>query len=75
VSISFENFPDKIHVLWSRCCGWPCYQGHGLLDIKMMTNAFLIIKTCLIISVAVLCAACLGDKPVGLLLALMHALV
>jgi hypothetical protein len=41
----------------------------------MMTNVFLIIKTCLIISVAVLCAACLGDKPMGLLLALMHALV
>jgi hypothetical protein len=38
VSIFFEKFPDKTHALWSRCCGWPCYQGHGLLDIQMMTK-------------------------------------
>jgi hypothetical protein len=40
----------------------------------MMTKV-LIIKLCLIFSVAVLCAACLGDKPVGLLPTLTHALV
>jgi hypothetical protein len=34
-----------------------------------------IIKLCLISSVVVLCAACLGDKPVGLLPALVYAVV
>jgi hypothetical protein len=47
---------------------WP--PGHPNDD-----QGFLVIKPCLIISVAVLYVACLGDKPVGLLPALMHALV
>jgi hypothetical protein len=63
VSISFEKFPDK-----TMLCGVGAVDG---LVIKVMA----IIKLCLISNVAVLCAACLGDKPIGLLPALMHVVV